>query len=475
MKKETSVDLVIIGAGTAGISAFKEANKITKRILIIDQGPLGTTCARIGCMPSKAFIQAANYFYERHIFAERGIFGADNVKINIPQLMRYVRKMRDDFTSGIIKYIESLDDRFINGKAEIVEPHVIKVDNKRIITKSIIIATGSHSVIPGNWLPFSKQILTSENFFEQNNFEDQMAIIGAGLIGLELGQALKRIGIDITVFHSHDTIGKLTDPEVNKYAVKILQQEYPLYLGQKAQIEKNGDSLTVKGNDIIIKAKKILASLGRKPNLGNIDFTKLGIEVNEIGVPLFDPATMQIKDTSIFIAGDVTKERQLLHEAADEGHIAAYNAVHSAQCFHRRVPITIIFSDPNIAIVGQSYKSLIKNKDFIVGSVCFDHQGRSRIMSKNKGLLRIYAESKKGRLLGAEMIAPAGEYLAHLLAWAIQQNMTVFEILQMPFYHPTVEEGLKTALRELTKQVKNNHKKPSEIVMCDSEAITNWT
>ena len=102
MKKEVSVDVAIIGAGTAGISAFKEANKVSNNILLIDHGPLGTTCARIGCMPSKSFIQAANYFHERNYFAERGISGADSIQINIPDMMKYVRKMRDYFTSDTI-------------------------------------------------------------------------------------------------------------------------------------------------------------------------------------------------------------------------------------------------------------------------------------------------------------------------------------------------------------------------------------
>src|SRR5260221_11516425 len=140
MKK--SVDVAIIGAGTAGISAFKEASKFTKNIILIDQGPLGTTCARIGCMPSKAFIQAANYYYDRQYLTERGIDHSDHLKVNIPAMMRYVRKMRDDFTSGIINYIKSLEEQFIIGKAEIDEPNCIKIDKNKITAKKIIIASG---------------------------------------------------------------------------------------------------------------------------------------------------------------------------------------------------------------------------------------------------------------------------------------------------------------------------------------------
>lgn len=467
---EISVDVAIIGAGTAGISAFKEASKITKKIILIDHGPLGTTCARIGCMPSKAFIQAANFFHDRLYFSERGI-SPNQFKINIPKMMRYVRKIRDDFTSGIVEYLKSLGDRVIIGTAEICEPNVIMLDHHKIIANKIILATGTSSMIPFEWQFYSNNILTSENFFEQLSFEKRIGVIGAGAIGLELGQALSRIGIHINLFHANETIGKLTDPEVNDVAIEIMREEFPLHLNQKVELEKNKKVYTIKGKKNHFEAKQILAALGRKPNLSNIDFKKLGIKTDKAGMPPFDNTMMKINNSNLFIAGDITKERQLLHEAADEGRIAGYNAVHDTmQCFHRRTPLAIIFTEPNIAIIGKSYSSL-NNTSFLTGKVNFKNQGRSRIMSKNKGILHIYAESNTGKLLGAEMIAPAGEHLAHLLAWAIQYEMTVFDILKMPYYHPTIEEGMRTAIRELALQIKP-HQTEQELPMCDSEAIS---
>lgn len=470
MKKEIFVDLAIIGAGTAGISAFKEANKVTQKLLLIDQGPLGTTCARVGCMPSKAFIQAANLYYERHYFSERGIEGSEKLKINIPKLMKYVRKTRASFVEGVNFYLDSLNEKLIKGHAEIFEPGVIKVDDQKIIAKKIIIATGSHSFIPKEWQLNSNQILTSENFFEQKYFEEKMVVIGAGVIGLELGQALSRIGIDVVIFHSHDMIGKLTDPEVNKIAINLFEKEYSLLLNQKANVEEKNGTLVVKSHNKMVQTQQILVSLGRKPNLENFDFKKLGITTDSKGMPLFDNTTLQIKNSTLFIAGDASQEKQLLHEVADEGRIAGFNAVHSPQHYHRRTPLAIIFSDPIIAIVGQSYKNL-NEKEFIVGEVHFDNQGRSRIMSKNKGILRIYAEPKNGQLLGAEMVAPEGDHLAHLLAWGIQQHLTAFDLLKMPYYHPTVEEGMRTALFEITKQIKPKNT-GFELALCDSEAVT---
>jgi len=178
---------------------------------------------------------------------------------------------------------------------------------------------------------------------------------------------------------------------------------------------------------------------------------------------------MQIENYPLFIAGDVNKKRALLHEAADEGRIAAYNALHPIQCFKRRTPLRIIFTEPNIVIVGKGYKEL-DSDDFVTGEVDFSDQGRAKIMHHNQGLLRIYGSKKDGTLLGAEMIAPDGEHLGHLLAWSIEQQLTVFDLLKMPFYHPVLEEGMRTALRDLSKKITGKPRK-FDLTMCDSGAI----
>jgi len=178
-----------------------------------------------------------------------------------------------------------------------------------------------------------------------------------------------------------------------------------------------------------------------------------GIKLDQRGIPEFDPDTLQVGGLPLFIAGDVNGDRAILHEASDEGRIAGYNAVHGdRQRFVRRAPLRIAFSEPNLAVAGRSFAEL-KDKQPVVGEVRFDGQGRSLVMGKNAGILRIYGEPETGKLLGAEMIAPSGEHLAHLLAWSIQQNLTVFDVLRMPFYHPVVEEGLRTAIRDLARRV----------------------
>jgi dihydrolipoamide dehydrogenase len=185
-----------------------------------------------------------------------------------------------------------------------------------------------------------------------------------------------------------------------------------------------------------------------------------GLARDRLGVPLFDLATLQAGDSPIFIAGDAANDAPLLHEAADEGRIAGENAArfpHVARGL-RRAPLGVVFTDPQIAIVGGGYTHL-KAHALAAGEVSFDDQGRSRVMLRNKGLLRVYGNPETGAFVGAEMVGPDAEHIGHLLSWALQSKLTVAQMLDMPFYHPVVEEGLRTALRELDAHLRASQQK----------------
>ena len=191
-----------------------------------------------------------------------------------------------------------------------------------------------------------------------------------------------------------------------------------------------------------------------------LDQTTLKLDAK--GVPSFDPATTRTASADgaspVFIAGDAGNFIPLLHEATDEGRIAGGNAARLALGKPvtpglRRAPIGIVFTDPQIGIVGGGFHSMTPGT-FATGQVSFEDQGRSRILLRNKGLLNVYGDLATGRFLGAEMLAPGAEHLAHLLAWALQNKMTVAELLKMPFYHPVIEEGLRTALHDLSVRLR---------------------
>ena len=449
------VDVAIIGAGTSGLNALAEIKKANKSFVLINGGYLGTTCARVGCMPSKALIQVAEDYHRREVFHRHGIEGHRELSFKPQEAMEHVRNLRDIFVDRVMgNSTDDLGDELIDGYAHFLEPDVLQVGNDIIKASRIVIATGSRPIVPGGWEVFGNRILTTDEFFEQEILPKDIAVIGLGAIGLELGQALSRYGLGVTGIDQLTSISGLCDAVVNRTAIDIISKELPIWLGAKANIEDTGQKLKVSTGTQSVLVDKVLVSVGRTPNLDTLGLEKLDIPLDHRGMPAFNPNTMQIGELPIFIAGDTTGDRPILHEAGDEGRIAGYNASHDVVlAFRRKPPLAITFCDPNIVTVGSSWSELETRHDIAVGEMRFGPVGRALIMAKNKGILRIYAEKAGGKLLGASMIAPRGENVGHLLAWSIQQELTVFDLLKMPFYHPVIEEALQAALYALLEHV----------------------
>jgi len=447
------LDVIIVGAGSAGLAALREVEKRTSNFAVINDGAWGTVCARVGCMPSKTLIEAANAFHRRAAFDEFGIRGSEHLTLDISAALRRVRRLRDSFVASTLKTTDALGERAISGRARLLGVGRLEVNGRELRARSIIIATGSRPVVPARWRAFSKQVLTTDTLFEQETLPSHMAVVGLGPIGVEMAQALSRLGVDVAAFCESTTIAGLSDPQVNSVAAELLRHEFPLHLGEKADLDIFDGGMHVRAVTEKVAVGGVLVALGRQPNIDNLGLETLGIELDERGLPPVNPHTMQIADLPVFMAGDADDQAPLLHEAADDGHIAGINAMRAIPfCFARRTPLTIVFSDPGIATVGSRFQSL-DGKNIVTGEVRFEHQSRARAGQRNKGILRLYAEPESGRLLGAEMCAPAAEHMAHLLALAVERSLTARDMLRLPFYHPVLEEGLRTALRDLAAQL----------------------
>lgn len=463
---ERKVDVAIIGAGSAGLTATSTVRRYTDNFVLIDGGELGTTCARVGCMPSKAVIQVAEDLHRRGALAREGIEGGDGLSLDMETALEHVRHLRDHFVDQVLATsTDTMDEaQFIAENAYFLEPTLLQVGEQQVRADKIIIATGSKPVVPRAWEAFGERILTTDNFFEQEELPARVAVIGLGVIGLELGQTLARLGVQVTGVDLVTTIGGLRDPEVNTVAVDIIGKEFPLWLGQAAELSEAGDgALRVSAGEQSVVVDKVLVCMGRRPNLGELGLDTIGVRFNARGVPEFDLHTMQIGQFPIFLAGDVDGDRPILHEANLEGRMAAYNATHEpVVAFKRKVPLAITFCDPNIVSVGAPLDALQENA-IVIGEMKFAPLGRALVMNKNKGLLRVYARKADGKLLGAAMIAPKGENLGHLLNWCMHQQLTVADLLKMPFYHPTIEEGLQGALYDLRRKLDIKGEIPLEL------------
>jgi dihydrolipoamide dehydrogenase len=441
------IDVAIIGAGSAGLFALSQVRRKTDNYVLIDGGELGTTCARVGCMPSKVMIQVADDYHRRSIFEREGIDGADELGLDKPAIMEHVQDLRDVFVDKTLGVTDALDEaHLIDGYASFVDDHNIEVNGERYKAKSIVIATGTVPIVPEAWLSFRDDIITTDEIFELEDLPASMAVIGLGSIGLEIGQALSRLGVEVAGVDLLENVAKLDDPVVNTLAVEAIGKEFPLWLGEAAQLEKTDAGIRVSSGDKEVVVEKVLASLGRRPNFDQLGLENTSLDLDEKGVPLFNAETMQCGNTTIYIAGDVNMDRPLLHEAGHEGRVAGYNAVRqSAVAFRRKTQLAITFCDPNIATVGAQLNDLDESK-IAIAEMQFGPVGRALIIGKNRGVLRLYVNKADGLVLGAAMACVKGEHLAHLLAWSIQQGMTVFDMLKMPFYHPVIEEALQGAL-----------------------------
>lgn len=447
------VDVAIVGAGTAGLAALREVRRRTDDFIIVNKPPYGTTCARVGCMPSKTLIAAANAFHARGKLQAFGIRGANSLSVDMPAVLARVRSLRDDFVAGVLKATEDLGERNIAGHARLDGPGRLIVDDRVIEARQIILAPGSSPIVPKPWQALGDRIFTTDTLFEAEDLPRRIGVIGLGAIGAEMAQALARLGIEIHAFDGAGQIAGISDPEVADVLRKSLGEEFAIHLGAEVDLASATDGIEIRWGDHRVEVDQVLVAVGRRQNVQNLGLESLGVPLDDKGMPEVDPQTMRIADTSVLLAGDANGMRAILHEGADDGHIAGLNATRDVPVpLVRRTAMSITFCSPEIAAIGKKAVELDLN-DCLTGEVDFSSQGRARTLQENCGLLRIYAARADGRLLGAEMAAPAAEHLAHMLALAIGQDLTVHDLLRMPFYHPTLEEGLRTALRKIAREL----------------------
>ena len=456
-------DIIIVGAGTAGISAYKEAIKYTSNILIVNQGPWDTTCARVGCMPSKVLISTANRMYD--------IEHADEVALQVEAhidrsaVMQHVRQLRDRFTAATLADVDSWDKSHkISGAAKFINANTIQVNNQHYQAKSFILAVGSTPNMDAEWkAELGDRYINSDDIFELEQLPISLAVIGSGVIAIELAQAMTRLGVQTTVFARSQKVGSLSSPQLQPLACKELSQAMNIkFKVLPENIKKSQHGVLISFTDNVsqtLEVDYVLSATGRSSNLNSLDLTQINPLFKEIRNLPINNRSKQLGEYPIFIIGDAYTQTPVQHEAAVEGKLVVESCLNFPKLKDLKTltPLSIVFSSPEMAIAGQSYKQLIdENVEFITGYASYERQGRALVLGKNHGAAEVYVDANTRQLLGAELLVESAEHMGHLLAWIISEKLTVDQILEKPFYHPTLEEGLRSALKHARRQLKKS-------------------
>lgn len=455
-------DLIIIGAGTAGFSAYKTAIKYTDNLLIINEGPWDTTCARVGCMPSKVLISSANRVHEMQHLDGLGL--AAKVEIDRSQVMQHVRQLRDRFTGGTLKDVQTWTEQHkISGRAVFIDANTIAVNGQQYQAKSFVLAVGSTPNIDAKMKEkLGDRLISSDHIFELPQLPQSLAVIGSGVIAIELAQAMHRLGVKTHIFARSRKVGSLSSANLQKLAQEQLSKELNIhfetlpddYKKTAAGVEL---SYQAEGKQHTLQVDYVLAATGRKSLLSSLKLENIESRFNDLKTLPVNPNSKQLADYPIFIIGDAHTDTPIQHEAAHEGRLVIESCLTTKKAQHLKslTPLGIVFSSPEMASVGQNNQQLkAQGLAFVTGFIDYSRQGRALVNGKNQGAVEIYVDQSSRKVLGAELFCHEAEHLAHLLAWMIDESLSVDEILDKPYYHPTIEEGLRTALKHARRQLK---------------------
>ena len=358
MIRET--DVAVIGAGTAGLAAYRAAKQRGAMAILVEGGVGGTTCARVGCMPSKLLIAAAESAHGIVKAPQFGVYGGA-LRVDGAAVMKRVRDERDRFVGFVRSGVAQIpEEDKVAGLGRFSDAHTIKVgDDLRVTARAIVLATGSRPSRPAPFEALGDRLVVNDDVFSWHDLPGSVAVFGPGVVGLEIGQALSRLGVRVRVFGRGGAVGALTDPVVRDRYVAALRRE--LYVDPDAKVtelKREGDRVALTFTDLDGMERResfdlVLAATGRVPNIEDLGVEAAGIVRGARGVPVSDPHTTRCGDSAVFIAGDSADYLPLLHEAADEGRIAGDNAARLALgqpvvSARRRARLSIVFTEPQL-------------------------------------------------------------------------------------------------------------------------------
>jgi dihydrolipoamide dehydrogenase len=461
----TRYDMTIIGGGSGGLTAARLAASLGANVLLIDKERVGGDCLKYGCVPSKSLIHVAKVVHQAQSAARIGLTPA-NLAIDMAKIINYIQEVIGRVAESEKIYTEGITVKF--GKVSFNSATELTLNGEPVTTRNTLIATGSRPLVPIVEGLAETGYLTNEDVFNLMHLPSSLVIVGGGPIGVELGQAFRRLGTDVTIIEGLDRILPREDPEVSATLTEVLQSEginivtNALLINakragnKKVVTAKQGESL------LAFEADEILLTLGRRPNVEGLNleaarimYTNKGIQVNE---------HLQTSTPNILAIGDVIGGYLFTHIAAYQAGVAVRNAlvpIRKKKVDYRAVP-WCIFTDPEIARVGLTPDEAEKqHKQTRLVNLSFADIDRAQAESETKGFIKLVLVGKKGEIVGAHIVgAQAGELLGEL-ALAMQHHLTINDILNTIHAYPTMSTGIQQTAFEsylLGDSAKSNRK-----------------
>ncbi|CAN5132995.1 MAG: dihydrolipoyl dehydrogenase [Gemmatimonadetes bacterium] len=455
MAVELKVDLAVVGSGPAGYVAAIRAAQLGFKVACIEREYLGGTCLNVGCIPSKALLDATEHLsWIREGAAKIGI-RIGEVSVDWPKMQQHRQKVVDASTKGVAYLFKKNGIESIEGEGGFVEPGVIEVtgrdSSRRVRAQAVILATGSAPIpLPGT--PFdAERVISSTEGLALPEVPGRLIVVGGGYIGLEMGSVYRRAGTEVTVVEMLDAILPGMDADLANEGRKVFaKQGLDIRTGTKVtRVEKQAGGVTVRvagaDGEETLPADAVLVAIGRKPVTNGLNLERVGIETDDKGFIKVDPHFRTAAE-NVYAVGDVIGGKMLAHKGSEEGIVAAERiAGKDTEMDYFPIP-GVVYTHPEIASVGMTEAEARENgREIKVGRFPFSANGRARCMNETTGFVKMIADAGTDRMLGCHIFgAHAGDLIAEIVT-AAAFRASAEDIALTVHAHPTLAEAIKEA------------------------------
>ncbi len=455
---DNEYDIVVVGGGPAGYYGAIRAAQLGGKVAIIEKSEFGGTCLNVGCIPTKTYLKNAEILDGIKIAAGRGInLASTNYTIDMDKTVDFKNSVVKTLTGGVKGLLKSNKVTLFNGLGQVNPDKTVTIGSETIKGRSIILATGSKVSrinIPGI---DSKLVLTSDDILDLREMPKSLAVMGGGVVGIELGLVWASYGVDVTVVEMADRIIPAMDKDVSLELQKILAKKgmkIKTSVGVSEIVEEN-NQLTLKlNNGEEIVAEKALLSIGRVPQMNGLENLNLDMERNRIKVNEYQETSIP----GIYAPGDVNGTKMLAHAAFRMGEVAAENAMRgNTRKVNLEYTPAAVYTHPEVAMVGLTEEDArAKYGDVLVGRNSFTGNGRAIASNEAQGFVKVIADAKFHEILGVHIVGPAAAEMINEAATIMESELTVDELLLSIHGHPTFSEVMYEAFADVLGEAIHN-------------------